>query len=351
MKKHLTKIIAVIIVILFFTFAFYQEQVSNVSENSESVLFKVNGEHNSLNKVVVKLEEDGLIKSSFYTKVQAKLNRFDRVYAGLYDFNESMSSYEILGMLNNPGAANKDVNVRLTEGYWAKDMAEAMVFITDIESEDFLKLWNDLDFVKEMITKYEYLPDEILELKDVNVLLEGYLYPDTYRINPLNTAEEVTEIILRNGQSKFDTVKELMSESEFNQHQLYTLASVVEYEAGSEEDMQKVAGVFMNRLEIDMKLQSSVTVCYSLYEFDDWTECESGENIQIESPYNTYKYKGLPPGPILNPSIKAIEATLDYDNNDYFFFIADVYDVIDGKVHFQETYEEHEVLRLELLGY
>lgn len=350
MKKHLNKIIGLLIIILFFAFGFYQEQVSRVSENSEPVLFKVN-ENKGLNKILVKLEEDGLIRSNFYSKVQAKLHRMDRVYAGLYEFNPSMTSYEILGMLNNPSAADKDVTIRLTEGFWAKDMAEEMVFVTDIESEEFLKLWNDKKFIKKMIDKYDFLPPEILEQEDARVLLEGYLYPDTYRINPQNTVEEVTEIILRNGQSKFKTIKDLMEESELTQHEIYTLASIVEYEAGTNQDMKKVAGVFMNRLDIDMKLQSSVTVCYSLYDFEDWTECESGENIQIDSPYNTYKYKGLPPGPILNPSIKAIKATLDFDDNEYFFFIADVYNVMDGKVHFQETYEEHERLRMELLGY
>ena len=351
MKKNLTKIFVIALVVLFFAFAYYQEQVSKVSENSQSVLFKVTEDHNSLRRVMHELENEGLIRSYDFSKIQARLHGFDKVYVGLYDFNESMSSYEILKMLNTAGAADQDVRIRFTEGFWAKDIAEAMVYITDIPSEEFLELWNDPEFVKEMMKTYDFLPKEILEQKDANVLLEGYLYPDSYNINPLNTAEEITEILLKNGQRKFDSIKESLAKSDFNTHELYTLASVVEYEAATVEDMRTVAGVFMNRLEIGMPLQSSVTICYTLYDFEDWTDCESAAGNQTDSPYNTYIYKGLPPGPILNPSLKSIEATLDYDKNDYFFFIADVYDVLDGEVHYQKTYEEHELVRMKLLGY
>ena len=136
-----------------------------------------------------------------------------------------------------------------------------------------------------------------------------------------------------------------------SEYELMTLASIVEYEASTDEDMRLVAGVFMNRLEAGMKLQSSVTICYALYDFESWEECESASNNQNPSPYNTYVHEGLPPGPILNPSLRAIEATLDYTPSSYLFFIADVHGVVDGKVHYQTTYDEHVQDRLLLLGY
>lgn len=332
-------------------FGIYQHQVSRVSKNSEAVLFEVSTEGNGLYKTLDLLEEEELIRSSAAAKILSKINGLDRVYAGLYNFNQSMTTYEILDMLNDPKAANQDIFVQLTEGFWARDMAAALSPITGIEDSDFIDLWNNQEFVKSMIEKYDFLPKEILELKDAKVLLEGYLYPDTYRINPKNTAEEATEIILKNGQAKFDSISEEIALSDLSVHELYTLASIVEYEASKKEDMEMVAGVFMNRLAIDMPLQSSVTVCYTLYEFGDWTDCESAAGTQSESPYNTYRNKGLPPGPILNPSLKSINATLNYDINDYFYFIADVYGKIDGEVYYQETYEEHEKVRMELLGY
>lgn len=352
MKKKLTKAIAItLMIVLMIIFGIYQQQVSRISKNSEAVLFEVTEEGNGLNEAIAKLEEENLIHSAFFTKIQSKINSFDRVYAGMYNFNQSMSSYDILDMLNDPRAANQDMNVQLTEGYWARDMANMIAPVTGSKGEDYIELWNDKTFVKKMIKKYNFIPKEILDQKEARVLLEGYLYPDTYRINPKNTMEEVTEIILKNGQEKYNLIKKEISKSDLTRHEVYTLSSIVEYEANTIKDMEMVAGVFMNRLEIDMPLQSSVTVCYTLYDFEDWTECESVEGNQTESPYNTYLNKGLPPGPILNPSLISLEATLNYDDNDYFYFIADVYEEIDGKVYYQETYEEHEEVRMELLGY
>lgn len=351
MKKNQTKLLTLIALVLLIVFVIYQRQVSRISKNSEPVLFEVNGDVNGLNQAIHKLEEENLIHSAFFTKIQAKMNGFNKIYAGTYKISESMNSYEILDLFNDPDAANHEVIVQLTEGYWARDMAKKISDATGTSSDDYIKLWNDKDFVAKMIERYDFIPKEVLNQNGAKVLLEGYLYPDTYRINTMHTLEEVTEIILDNGQKKYDRVKDKISKSKLSPHEIFTLASIVEYEASGLEDMKKVAGVFMNRLEIGMPLQSSVTICYTLYDFEDWTDCESAAGNQTDSPYNTYIYKGLPPGPILNPSLKSIEATLDYDKNDYFFFIADVYDVLDGEVHYQKTYEEHELVRMKLLGY
>ena len=351
MKKNQTKLLALIALVLLIVFVIYQRQVSRISKNSEPVLFEVNGDVNGLNQAIHKLQDENLIHSAFFTKVQARMNGFNKVYAGTYKISQSMSSYEILDLFNDPQAANHEVIVQLTEGYWARDMANKISEATGVSSDDYIKLWNNKEFVTKMIEKYDFIPKEVINQKEAKVLLEGYLYPDTYSVNTMDTLEEVTEIILANGQDKYDRVKDKISKSKLSPHEIYTLASIVEYEASGLEDMKKVAGVFMNRLEIGMPLQSSVTICYTLYDFEDWTDCESAAGNQTDSPYNTYIYKGLPPGPILNPSLKSIEATLDYDKNDYFFFIADVYDVLDGEVHYQKTYEEHELVRMKLLGY
>ena len=137
-------------------------------------------------------------------------------------------------------------------------------------------------------------------------------------------------------------------------HELITLASIVQYEAATSEDMQRIAGVFYNRLKADMPLQSTVTVCYALYDdldrsdTDSWKACEA--STDIDSPYNTYLHSGLPVGPILNPGEEAIEAVLHPENNDYLFFIADINGVKGeaGKVYYSRTYEEHQKLQEEL---
>lgn len=329
----------------------YKIQVSSVKKNSDPVLFEVKEEDSGFNLVIDKLAKEEIIKSSFFTKIQARINGYDQVYVGTYEFDRSMASKEILELLENPNYAYEDISVQFLEGYWAKDIANILADVTEFDVEDYIDLWNNEEFIKEKMDEYSFLPKEILELEDVNVLLEGFLYPDTYSINPKDSIEEITDRMLQNGQNKYNEIETEIKKSDFSLLELYTLSSVVEHEAAGMEDMRKVAGVFMNRMEIDMPLQASATICYSLYEFDEWTECESGKNIQIESPYNTYKNKGLPPGPILNPSIEAIKATLNYDDNDYLYFVADVYEVRDGKVYYQKTYKEHEEIRLELFGY
>ena len=123
-------------------------------------------------------------------------------------------------------------------------------------------------------------------------------------------------------------------------HDVITLASVVQFEAGKEEDMRMISQVFLNRMDIGMRLESSVTVCYALYEYDSWKDCENYDNQTLDSRYNTYLYSGLPIGPITNPSKLAILSTIQPKDNDYLFFLADVYG--DGTVYYAKTYAEHQ---------
>ena len=131
-----------------------------------------------------------------------------------------------------------------------------------------------------------------------------------------------------------------IKKSSLSIHEIYTLASIVQYESGKIDDMKKIAKVFYNRMKIGMPLQSSVTVCYALdiNKNDNWMACEVNPNY--DSLYNTYKYQGLPPGPIQNPGEDAINAVLNPDSNDYLYFMADVYG--DGTVYYAKTYAEHE---------
>jgi UPF0755 protein len=175
------------------------------------------------------------------------------------------------------------------------------------------------------------------------VKLEGYLFPETYFIKADWSMQKVTEKLIAQTQSiydkhkaEFDATK--LAPHNLSTHQVFILASVTQFEASKEADMKNVAQVFYNRLKLNMLLQSSVTVCYALYDYTDWRACES--NPTIDSKYNTYKYSGLPIGPITNSSEAAINAVLNPTPNDYLYFIADIYG--DGTVHFAKTFAEHE---------
>ena len=172
--------------------------------------------------------------------------------------------------------------------------------------------------------------------------LEGYLFPITYFVSLDETLDDVTRMLLNEFNSIYDSYEYEFEESKYTVEELLTLASIVQFEAGNVDDMKSIAGVFYNRLDKGMKLQSSVTVCYALYdEFDSPEDCETQTNI--DSPYNTYKIDGLPIGPILNPGEEAILAVLEPEENDYLFFVADIHNVKSnpGKVYYAKTLEEH----------
>lgn len=324
-------------------------QTRPIQKESEIVSFIVS-EGQSSEDVIVNLRKEGLIRSQLFTKVKKVLNRNSRFYVGTYNLNKSWSTQELLrhmSKIDNVNGSN-EVSIMIQEGSWAKDIAKLVSQSTNVEYDDLLDLWNDPKAVQELMEQYPFIPKEILDNKDHRVLLEGFLYPDTYNFYRDTTALDVTHKILANGQSKYEINQDAIAKSEYSYYELVTLASIVEYEANKIEDMKLIAGVFTNRLNIGMKLQSSVTVCYSLYEFNDWKDCESAENNQYDSPYNTYRYEGLPPGPILNPSNKAIDAVLNETPSDYLFFLADVYG--DGKVYYSETFEQHNEYKKKYLG-
>lgn len=354
-KKTKAPLIVITIVALVFVLAFatlsvlYSNNIKPVQTESETVLFDV-VEGDSLKTVLDRLEEGGVIKSSFFARYKAKFIKKQEVFIGTFALDPSWDVEEILDYLSHPGYGAVEATVFLVEGSWAKDMAKTISNSVAIKEQDLIDLWNDEAYIKTLMDKYEVLPADLLLNKDARVLLEGYLYPDTYNFYVRASAQDVTERLVSNANDKYQRYKNRIPKN-MSAYEFTTLASIVEYEASSDTDMRLVAGVFENRIEQGIKLQSSVTICYALYDFDSWEECEKASNNQIDSPYNTYRYEGLPPGPILNPSLRALEATLDSTDSDYLFFIADVHNVVDGKVHYQVTYEEHEKDRLLLLGY
>lgn len=354
-KKTKAPWIALAVVALVFVMAaltltvLYSQNTKAVQATSEEVYFDV-VEGDSMASVLARLEDEKLIKSAFFAKYKAKFMKQESVFVGTFLLDPSWDTEEILDYLSHASFGVRETTVFLVEGSWAKDMAKTISESVALKEQDLLDLWNNEVYIKSLMEKYEVLPKDLLDNKDARVLLEGYLYPDTYDFYVRTTAEELTERLVSNANDKYLSYKDRIPAS-MTPYEFTTLASIVEYEASSDTDMRMVAGVFLNRLEQGIKLESSVTICYALYDFDTWEDCEKAKNNQVESPYNTYRYLGLPPGPILNPSLRALEATLDATKSDYIFFIADVHNVVDGKVHYQATYEEHEKVRLLLLGY
>ena len=203
--------------------------------------------------------------------------------------------------------------ITIPEGYTCTQIAELLDKKEVAEEEAFLKL-----------------------VKDSEKTSEGYLFPDTYEVPKKYGAEKMVKAMLSNFnqiaiENKFiDRAEEIG----FSLDEIIILASIIEKEAKFSEEKSKVSSVFYNRLEIGMKLQSCATIQYIL---ETPKEILDENDLKIDSPYNTYLYRGLPPGPICNPGLDSIIAALEPEDEDYLYFVLGE----NGKHIFSKTYQEH----------
>lgn len=281
------------------------------------------------------LYEQNLLDSKFYAQVNIKKNQL-AFYAGDFGLSESMSDEEVLSIISNP-KSNIDTSREflITEGSTVDDIATNLAEFTtaDDTQEEILAYWSDPEVLNTIINNYDFVTDDILD-DQILFPLEGYFFPATYKVSDDASLEEITTLFLDTMEVKLDDIN--FTNSEYDIHQILTLASVIERETLLDSDKPIASGVFYNRLATDMPLQSDITVLYAKQEHKEQVLYE---DLEYESPYNTYLYKGLPPGPISTVSIASIEAAVNPDNNDYLYFFADQNS---GELYFSSTIEEHE---------
>jgi len=343
-KNRLTRLVVGLVVLSLFAVGgywgamkAYQYVQAPLVTYSDPILFTVTP-GSRIQQVADQLAEEGIVRSSFVVQWVARQNKLTAVKAGSFILNRNWDVLSILETLNDPRAPiTNEVRITFPEGDWAKDFARKLGNLTSVTQEELLDLWNNEVFLDEMIERYDFLTEEILNPL-TRVRLEGYLFPETYNFFVSTSARAITLRLLDQTNKIYQRNKSLFENHDYSVHEIFILASIVEYEAQKTADMKLVAGVLFNRLAINMPLQVSPSICYALYEFDSWRDCERNPNI--ESPYNTYKYRGLPVGPILNPSERALLAVLEPTPSKYYYFMADVYG--DKTIYFAETYAQHQ---------
>lgn len=319
-----------------FAYVYVNENLKGKGPLGQTVLVVVNqGDH--LTNVTATLKANSLIGEPFIVETTAKFMKITDFKVGVYKVDRGWNALTILTFMANAANAQKnDVPLTIIPGDWAKDVAQKIAAVTDYTMPDVLAYWNDQTVFIALDQAYEVITADIIK-PGVKVLLEGYLMPETYFIDPSSSLEVITKRILDQTEAFYLENKAQFEASSYRVHEIFTLASIVQFEASKTADMKMVAQVFYNRLKYPMRLQSNVTICYSLYSYTNWKDCEG--NKDVVSPYNTYLHDGLPPGPIDNPSATAILATMNPTANDYYYFIADVYG--DGTVYYAKTYAEH----------
>lgn len=316
--------------------------LSSTGNGDKNVVFTIESGQ-TVDTVAEDLEKEGLISNAKVVELYAKMSHNTNFVAGTFELNNGMSVKNILAYIQDSTKLKRDTIVlKVPEGKWAKEIAAEISSIYDgkYSAEEILNQWNDISYIQKIAKDYSFINVDDLNNSNYKVKLEGYLFPDTYYLEKDDSIDDITRILLDRFDVMYKENKEAFEKSGYSVQQVMSLASVVQFEASSKKDMETIAGVFYNRLEKGMKLQSSVTVCYALYDdFNDPQDCET--NAEVESPYNTYLNEGLPIGPILNPGEEAIKAVLSPKHTDYLFFAADIYNKVDGKVHYSKTYEEH----------
>lgn len=307
------------------------------SHDSQPVSFSVES-GTSTKRVASNLEEQKLISSSNVFLAYAYFHDASgKIQAGEYELSASMSIAEITDVLTRGKVIPSDRSITVLEGWTNAQIANDLEERGLIESaDDFESVVMDGEFnfrFKEVAEKFKY---------------EGFLYPDTYKINRNGTAEELVRKMFANFDSKVtDEMISDIEKSGKNLEDVIILASIIEKEVGrnkanlTDEDLELmqqerrlVASVFYNRLEVGMGLESDATVNYIT---GKGMRSVTIADTKIDSPYNTYRYKGLPPGPISNPSLNSIMAAIYPADSDYLYFLNSP----EGTAYYGRTLEEH----------
>ncbi|MBR3251745.1 MAG: endolytic transglycosylase MltG [Erysipelotrichaceae bacterium] len=249
---------------------------------------------------------------------------------------------EILAFLADPKNAHQDtVTISFDEGDFIREYAKQIGDNTTVTAEEILNYWEDENVIRSYMNEYPFLTEEIFN-DNVKYYLEGYLFPDTYEFFEFTNCDEITRKFFDRTLEIYNKHIDEFNASRFSIHEVFTLASIVQWETGDPEDSKLVAGVFVARLDYPEVLGSTVTACYAFDLTKD--QCyHVGDNFtytQEYHPYNTYTVQGLPPGPVCNPNEVAINAALNYDDSHgYFYFCANM---CDGGTVFARTVAEHQ---------
>ena len=328
-------IASVLILVLVLTFVYFDGQGA-VSSKDEEVIVEISGSNAS---VLDQLDKAGLIKNKTVANIYLKLNSYDFI-ANTYVLNKNMDLPKICQVLEGDKDYISAARVTILDGYRITDCATQVGEALEVDSNEVLAKWSDSEYLNSLIKKYWFLDESILN-PDVMFSLEGYFAPETYIITASNTTiEDVTEMMLDQTDKNLSKYKDKIASFTINGnpvtiHQFLTFASIVQCEAsGNQDDQEKIAGVFINRLEKPMRLQSDVTVNYAN---QIKTVAVTYKDLNVDSKYNTYYYDGLPVGPISNVSNQIIESCLNYQDIEAMFFFA----LEDGTVIYSNTYDEH----------
>ncbi|MBS4804116.1 MAG: endolytic transglycosylase MltG [Clostridium sp.] len=335
MKTLSKKTITIIIILLLILIAslYFVSTINNPLKGNEDIVVRVEDGDNFYS-IINKLEEDKKLKSVPIIKLYVKvLGKNVDIKPGEYLLSKGSSVEEIINSLNTESSLNK-VKFTVPEGYSIEDIA------SKLEDEG---ICSKNDFI--LAIKEYPLPSYVKPNEEKRYNLEGYLFPDTYIIEIGETPKEIINKMIKRFEEMLDEASKATNVivKDEDIETVVTIASMIEKEARLDNERPTIASVIVNRLNIDMKLQIDATVIYALGEH---VNIVTYDDLEIDSPYNTYKNYGLPVGPISNPGIESIKATLKPESTDYLFYV-----LKDDNSHYFTNDDEDFLRKQEELGY
>jgi UPF0755 protein len=335
--KYLVVIFLVITAINIFSY--YQNINTPADINGALKPFTI-ASGDGVKKIGSDLQAAGLIKSKTYFEYYVwQIKKGALMQAGDYQLSSKMTVKEIVAALLAGKTINKEKEITIIPGWTLRDVAEYFAAAGIASSTDFYGLAGEplKDYAGGKKTPADYSGEfSVLADKPKDHGLEGYLFPDTYRIFQDATAEDVIKKMLANLEEKLTPeMRADIKNQRKTIYQIITMASVIEKEVNKNADMKIVSGIFWGRMAAGQGLESCATLAYILGKNKP---IYTIEDTNVESPYNTYRHQGLPPGPICNPSLGAIEAAIYPTETDYNYFLSrpDT-----GETVFSKTLEEH----------
>lgn len=294
-------------------------RLSALAEEAPEVLFVVE-RGASLASVARSLEEADLVRDARAVVWLARLRGLSaKLRAGEYRLSAALTPGEMLAHISEGHVITYEVS--FPEGFTARQIGERLEARDLVEADAFAAAVRDAALAAR------------LEIPASN--LEGYLYPETYRLPRGLSAHEVASIMVEHFKRAWREIEDRAGDRSLDMHGLVTLASIVEKETGVSDERPLIASVFANRLARGMRLESDPTVIYGIPEFDG--NLRRSDLDDRENPYNTYQIRGLPPGPIANPGIDSLRAALNPADTDYLYFVSRN----DGTHVFSRTYRDH----------
>lgn len=316
----------IVLNILLYAFIFYQIFYSKYywEGNNEKKIIVEQGKN--LDEIISLLRQNDVISNSFLFKAAVKLTgKQDQILSKSYLFKSGISNMQLIDMLTDKNLS-QFIKFTIPEGYNIRQIGRLLEKKLSKSKDKFYKETENDSLIN------------ILGLKGKIKNLEGFLYPDTYEIEPSISERKIVFILFNEFRKKIINSNLIESETGKKDSSLLsviTLASIVQGETNIKEEMPVIAGVYKNRLVKDMKLEADPTIQYFI---PDGPKRLLFSDLKIDSPYNTYLNKGLPPGPINNPGIDAVKAALNPENHNYIFFVA----TGEGGHKFSENYQQHQ---------